>query len=135
MRREVGDKELERQNLLIPQVIELPPGEAALLEQRLDLLDRVGFAVEPFGGAGEYVIRSAPALFPPGDYREALRRMIAEIAEIGASGELDANLEDRLATIACHSVIRAHRKLEREEIRALLRDLDQIDFATQCPHG
>jgi DNA mismatch repair protein MutL len=99
------------------------------------VLERVGFTVEPFGGSGEFVIRSAPALFPSGDYREAIRRMIAEISEIGASGELDANLEDRLATIACHSVIRAHRKLEREEIRALLHDLDQIDFATQCPHG
>jgi DNA mismatch repair protein MutL len=135
MRREVADGAIERQNLLIPQVIELPPGEAALLEQRLDLLDRVGFSVEPFGGSGEYVIRSAPALFAAGDYREAIRRMIAEIAEIGASGELDANLEERLATIACHSVVRAHRKLERDEIRALLHDLDQIDFATQCPHG
>ena len=135
MRREVGEGAIERQNLLIPQVIELPAGEAALLEQRLEMLDRVGFTVEAFGGTGEYVIRSAPALFPPGDYREAIRRMIAELAEIGASGELGANLEERLATIACHSVIRAHRKLEREEIRALLRDLDQIDFATQCPHG
>ena len=135
MRREVADGAIERQNLLIPQMIELPPGEAALLEQRLDLLDRVGFAVEQFGRAGEYVIRSAPALFPAGDYREAIRRMIAEIADIGASGELQEGLEDRLATIACHSVIRAHRKLERDEIRALLSDLDKIDFATQCPHG
>jgi DNA mismatch repair protein MutL len=135
MRREVADGAIERQNLLIPQVIELPPGEAALLDQRLDLLDRVGFAVEQFGRAGEYVIRSAPALFPAGDYREAIRRMIAEIADIGASGELQEGLEDRLATIACHSVIRAHRKLERDEIRALLADLDKIDFATQCPHG
>ncbi len=135
MRREVAEGEIERQSLLIPQVIELPPGEAALLEQRLDLLDRVGFAVERFGRAGEYVIRSAPALFPAGDYREAIRRMIAEIADIGASGELQEGLEDRLATIACHSVIRAHRKLERDEIRALLGDLDKIDFATQCPHG
>ncbi len=135
MRREVADGAIERQNLLIPQVIELPPGEAALLDQRLDLVDRVGFAVEQFGRAGEYVIRSAPALFPAGDYREAIRRMIAEIADIGASGELQEGLEDRLATIACHSVIRAHRKLERDEIRALLADLDKIDFATQCPHG
>jgi len=45
------------------------------------------------------------------------------------------HLEERLATIACHSVIRANRALELEEIEALLRDLDQIDFATQCPHG
>ena len=37
--------------------------------------------------------------------------------------------------MACHSVIRAHRKLEIDEMRALLRELDQIEFATQCPHG
>jgi DNA mismatch repair protein MutL len=43
--------------------------------------------------------------------------------------------EERLATIACHSVIRANRKLEIDEMRALLRELDQIEFATQCPHG
>jgi len=134
MRRQLGNGELERQNLLIPQVLELPAGEAALLEQRLELLDRVGFGVEKFG-RDAYVIRTAPALLPAGDYREALRRMIAEIAEVGESGELREGLEDRLATIACHSVIRAHRKLEKEEIRALLEDLDRIDFATQCPHG
>ncbi|HEY3168239.1 MAG TPA: DNA mismatch repair protein MutL, partial [Candidatus Binatia bacterium] len=58
-----------------------------------------------------------------------------EIAEVGRSEELRDGLEQRLATIACHSVIRAHRKLEREEIRALLEELDRIDFATQCPHG
>ena len=37
--------------------------------------------------------------------------------------------------MACHSVIRANRELELDEMRALLRELDQIEFATQCPHG
>jgi len=134
MRRQLGDGAIERQSLLIPQILELPAGEAALLEQRLELLDRVGFNVEKFG-RNEYVIRTAPALLPAGDYREALRRMIAEVAEVGESESLREGLEDRLATIACHGVIRAHRKLERDEIRALLRQLDEIDFATQCPHG
>jgi len=134
MRRRLGSEEVERQNLLIPQVIELPAGEAALLEQRLELLDRAGFRVEKFG-RNEYVIRTAPALLPAGDYREALHRMIAEVAEIGASESLREDLEDRLATIACHSVIRAHRNLEKAEMHALLADLDRVDFATQCPHG
>ena len=51
------------------------------------------------------------------------------------ASKLREHLEDRLATIACHSVIRANRMLEMDEMRALLSDLDQIDFATQCPHG
>jgi DNA mismatch repair protein MutL len=134
MRHRLKNGEIERQSLLIPQVLELPPGEAALLEPLLELLDRAGFGVEKFG-RDAYVILTAPALLPAGDYREALRRMTAEIADVGESRELGDGLEDRLATIACHSVIRAHRKLDREEIRALFDDLDRIDFATQCPHG
>ena len=134
MRHQLGSGAMEIQNLLVPQIIELPAGEAALLEQRLELLNRVGFGVERFGPNG-YAIRTAPALLPAGDYCEALRRMIAEVAEVGESEEVREGLEERLATIACHSVIRAGRKLEEEEIRALLSELDQIDFATQCPHG
>ena len=134
MRHQLHSGEIERQNLLIPQILELPAGEALLVEQRLELLEQVGFSLERFG-PNAFAIQTAPALLPAGDYREALRRMIAEVAEVGQSEELREGLEERLATIACHSVIRAHRTLEKEEIRALLEQLDQIDFATQCPHG
>jgi DNA mismatch repair protein MutL len=134
MRHQLARGEVERQNLLIPQVLELPVGEAGLLEEQLELLDRLGFGVERFGPNG-YAIRTVPALLPAGDYREALRRMIAEVADVGQSAGLRAGLEERLATIACHGVIRANRKLDKEEIRALLSQLDLIDFATQCPHG
>ena len=69
------------------------------------------------------------------DYSQVVRQMVADLAEVDNSGKLRAHLEDRLATIACHSVIRANRILEMDEMRALLRALDDIDFATQCPHG
>jgi len=134
MRHQLDQGEIERQNLLIPQLLELPVAEAALLEQSLGMVEPLGFSVEAFG-PNTFAIKAVPALFPPGDFREVLRRMVAELAEVGRSAALGEGLEERLMTIACHSVIRANRKLEREEIRALLRELDQIDFATQCPHG
>lgn len=134
MRRALEGGEIETQSLLIPQVLELPYTEAAILEQRLGMVSRLGFTVEPFG-PNTFAIKAAPALLPAGDYREVLREMIAELADIGQSAELRQDLEERLMTIACHSVIRANRRLEREEIRALLSELDRIDFATQCPHG
>jgi DNA mismatch repair protein MutL len=61
--------------------------------------------------------------------------MVAELAEVDVSAKLRQHLEERLATIACHSVIRTNRMLEADEMRALLSDLDRIEFATQCPHG
>jgi DNA mismatch repair protein MutL len=105
-----------------------------LLEQKLDVMERFGFSLEPFGPAS-YAITSAPALLPEGDYAQVVRQMISELAEVDTSARLRQHLEDRLATIACHSVIRANRKLEMHEMRALLEALDGIEFATQCPHG
>ena len=134
MRHQLERGEVERQNLLIPQILELPVSDATLFEQRLGVVEHLGFTVEGFG-PNTFAIKAVPALLPPGDYREVMRGMIAEFAEVGQSAELRQELEERLMTIACHSVIRANRRLDREEIQALLNELDQIDFATQCPHG
>ncbi len=134
MRRQLERGKVERQNLLIPQILQLPVSDAALLEQSRGMLDQLGFTVEEFGPSS-FAITAAPGLLPSGDYREAVRSMLAEVAEVGQSREVRQSLEERLMTIACHSVIRASRKLDREEMRALLGELDQIDFATQCPHG
>ena len=134
LRQQLDAGAVEKQNLLIPQTVELSPGESMLLEQKLAPLERFGFVLEPFG-PGTYAITAAPALLPEGDYVQVVRQMVAELAEVDKSEKLRQHLEERLATIACHSVIRANRKLEIHEMRALLNELDQIEFATQCPHG
>jgi DNA mismatch repair protein MutL len=134
LRKQMRAHAVERQTLLLHQTIELSAGEMMLLEKQLDVLERYGFTLEPFGPSS-YAITAMPALLPEGDYRPVVRQMVAELAEIDQSERLSQHLEERLATIACHSVIRANRQLEMHEIRALLRDLDDTDFATQCPHG
>jgi DNA mismatch repair protein MutL len=134
LRRQLDAGRVERQSLLVPQTVELTAGEMMLLEQKLDVMERFGFSLEPFG-PGAYAILSVPALLPECDYAQIVRQMVAELADVDTSAKLRQHLEDRLATIACHSVIRANRKLEHHEMQALLEALDQIEFATQCPHG
>jgi DNA mismatch repair protein MutL len=134
LRRQLNAGAVVMQNLLIPQTIDLSAGELLLLERKLPEFERFGFLLEPFGPSC-YAITAAPALLPEGDYVQTVRQMIAELAEVDESEKLRQHLEERLATIACHSVIRANRKLEPDEMRALLADLDQTDHATQCPHG
>ena len=134
LRRQLDAGKVESQSLLIPETVELSAGEMLLLEQNLAVMERFGFALEPFG-PGSYAIMAVPALLPAGDSSQVVRQMVAELAEVDVSAKLRQHLEERLATIACHSVIRANRVLEVDEMRALLSDLDQIEFATQCPHG
>jgi DNA mismatch repair protein MutL len=134
LRRQLHDGRVEQQSLLIPQTLELSAGELLLLERKLEILERFGFLVEPFGPSS-YAITAAPALLPEADYVPTVRQMIAELAEVDDSEKLRQRVEERLATIACHSVIRANRKLEPDEMRALLVELDRTERATQCPHG
>jgi DNA mismatch repair protein MutL len=134
LRREITAGEVVKQNLLIPQTLELSAGELLLLERELPQLARAGFVLEPFG-PDCYAVTAVPALLPEGDYRPVVRQWIAELAEVDQSQRFQQPLDERLATMACHSVIRANRKLAMEEMRALLKELDQIEFATQCPHG
>jgi len=134
LRAQLAHGSIDKQRLLVSQLVDLSGGEMMLLEQKLPLLERYGFVLEPFG-PGSYAIKSAPALLPEDDYTQVVKQMVAELAEVDASDRLRQHLEDRLATIACHSVIRANRKLEMTEMRALLAELDKIEFATQCPHG
>jgi DNA mismatch repair protein MutL len=134
LRSQLDRGNVARQSLLMPQSVDLTAGEMMLVEQKLSVLEHFGFTLEPFG-PGAYAITSAPALLPEGDYRQVVRQMVSELADVDTSAKLRQHLEERLATMACHSVIRANRKLEVDEMRALLRELDEIEFATQCPHG
>lgn len=134
MRADLEQGRIERQELLMPQILELPVTEAMVLEEQLGALERAGFTLEAFG-RNTFSLRAVPALLAEGDYRDAVRAMISEFAETGRSAELQHGYRERLMTIACHSVIRANRALEKEEMEALLRQLDDTDFATQCPHG
>jgi len=134
LRQQMEEGNVQRQALLMPQSLELAAGECMLLEKSIPALEELGFTIEPFGPKN-HAITAIPALFPEGDYRQWVREMVSELAEVDHSNKLRQRVEDRLATIACHSVIRANRELEIPEMRALLRELDGIDFATQCPHG
>ena len=134
MREDLERGRIERQELLMPQLLELPVTEAMVLEERLGTLERAGFSLESFG-RNTFSLRAVPALLAEGDYRDAVRAMLSELAETGRSGELHRGYQERLMTIACHSVIRANRTLQKEEMEALLRELDETEFATQCPHG
>jgi len=134
LRSSFSSSALEGQQLLFPETLELLPNESVVLQEKYPLLARLGFEVEHFGGT-TWLLSSVPLTLAAHDYMQTLRDLLEEIAGIGSSCLLEEKLDDMLATIACHSVVRGERHLSVNEIQHLFKRMDNTDFSAHCPHG
>ena len=123
-----------RQSLLIPQVVELPHREVDCLQRYLDPLLRFGLEVEFYGGA-TFVVKAVPALLAGTDPGRLLTDIAEELAEQDQTKSLESMHGNVFARMACHSVVRAGKSMEPEEMEALLEGLDFKPGLLRCPHG
>jgi DNA mismatch repair protein MutL len=123
-----------RQILLIPEVVELEPGAADRLIARAEELATLGLLIESFGD-GAVVVRETPALLGEVAVQGLIRDLADEIEGMGEGLALNERLENVCATMACHSSVRAGRRLTGPEMNALLREMEATPKAAQCGHG
>lgn len=134
LRRQFLAGGVESQRLLFPETLEFTFSEAALVVRFRDDLARIGFELEPFGGAT--VIASAlPRVAAGNDGIRLVRDIVAELAALGTSAAFNDSIDGLLSRIACHSVVRGFHPLDSRQINELLQAMDETDFAASCPHG
>lgn len=121
------------QRLTRPFVLDLYPAEANRIRGWMEHLKEIGFEIERFGG-NSFVVHAIPAALS-GYSPEDLLRGLMETAHEEESKPKWALLAGLAKTAACHGAIRAGQKLQREEIRQLLKDLDETETSATCPHG
>jgi DNA mismatch repair protein MutL len=137
LKRAFANGGISRQLLLIPEVVELDADAAANLCAAAAELERLGLVVESFGEAA-ILVREVPSLLGTCNVKGLLADLAAELAEVEDSEQtrlLAARLDHVLSTMACHGSVRAGRRLNPEEMNALLRDMEQTPFTGQCNHG
>jgi DNA mismatch repair protein MutL len=93
-----------------------------------------GLEAEFYGGRS-FVVKAIPSLIGEADPRRLLQDVSEELTEREQTKQLDLLRTHVLARIACHSVVRAGRTMERREMEALLRLLDEKTGLLRCPHG
>ena len=126
-------KKIPSQTLLSPVVITLPPAQARLLGNQLDVLKHFGFEVEEFG-ASAFQVRAMPGLFADSDPLTALRALVEDFEE--DESPLQSKIEAKVAGRVCKRLaVKAGQILSQEEQRALLNDLERCDSPRTCPHG
>jgi len=133
LRRAYADRSLAMQRMLVPEVVELPPLEVAMLEEAADEVGRLGVEVRAVGDSA-VAVHAVPALLARAQPARIIRDLAGELARAGGRNFRGA-VDLVLATMACHGSIRAGDAISPAEARALLEALDGVDFAGHCPHG
>jgi DNA mismatch repair protein MutL len=125
---------VEIQQLLMPLVLQLTPGQQFEYVRIADELNAYGFDTEPFGQR-TIAIKAAPSGVGPGD----IEKIVFEILEIAEkelrSASLDEIRRNVCATIACRAAIKVNTRLEPKKIEWLLRALSACEYPMTCPHG
>ena len=125
---------VQRQPLLIPEVVELDPSEVTRVIARASELAELGLVIEEFG-PDAVMVREVPAMLGKLDIKGLVRDLADEIAESGNALSLKERLEEVSGTLACHMSVRAGRRLNAEEMNALLREMEATPHSGQCNHG
>ncbi|MEP1235368.1 MAG: DNA mismatch repair endonuclease MutL [Alphaproteobacteria bacterium] len=125
---------VNRQMLLIPEVVEMEEPAVDRLLARADELAEMGLVIEGFG-PGAVVVRETPALLGDMDIQGVIRDLADDLAEYGETIALAERIGDVCATMACHGSIRAGRRLNADEMNRLLREMEATPHSGQCSHG
>jgi DNA mismatch repair protein MutL len=123
------------QGLLTPEIISLSDDDAARLLDYAPVFKSLGLEIESFG-AGAIAIRATPAILGQKiQYQKFLQDLADEINEHDTALGLEEKLHAVLSTMACHGSIRSGRRLNIDEMNALLRQMEAVPQSNQCNHG
>lgn len=134
MKEAMANAQLPIQQLLVPITLQLSEREAELAELQAEVFSSFGFQLQRMGQQ-TMAIRAVPQLLAHGPIEQLVRDIIADLLEHGASTRAQESVNRILGTLACHSSVRAHRKMTIPEMNALLREMEKTDHSGQCNHG
>ncbi len=126
------DREILSQTLLAPVTLRPDAGDCELLEQNGELLNELGFEIEPFG-RGAYILRAVPADILPGDAVPAIEEMLEKLRR-GKAPDVQSVKDELLHTVACKAAIKAGWDTSRAELERIVQEVlsGRVKY---CPHG
>ncbi len=125
---------IRSQALLVPMAISVSEREADVAEQHTQALAELGFELRR-SGPQALSIRAVPTLLADLDPKAIVLDVLTDLREHGSSQTLEQTRNELLSTLACHTSVRANRRLTTPEMNALLRDMEATERSGQCNHG
>jgi len=133
-RQKESDRQIESQNLLLPETFDLTPAQSIAFDQMEPELENLGFGVMRLSGR-TIAVKSVPTDLPPSE----VRNLLAEILDSFAGdkrGHAKSTLRDSIAaSLACKAAVKINMKLTPEKMQWLIDRLLTTSSPTTCPHG
>lgn len=134
MKKLIEGGQLNNQPLLIPITVVLNNKEMNCIDENQELFKQCGFDIAKLTPE-TIIIRHIPALLCETDISQLMHDLISDLLTYESTDRVKQQLQEMLSTMACHSAVRANRKLTITEMNALLRDMEKTDRSNQCNHG
>ncbi|WP_428407043.1 DNA mismatch repair endonuclease MutL [Hyphococcus sp.] len=122
------------QGLLLPEVVDLTTDEVARLEPLMEDFASLGLVMERFG-EDAVMVRETPAMLGEVDIKGLVQSLADDLSSLGQGLALKERLEEVCSSMACHGSVRSGRRLNAEEMNALLRQMEATPHSGQCNHG
>ncbi|SFJ50974.1 DNA mismatch repair endonuclease MutL [Celeribacter neptunius] len=134
LKHQMAEHGVKSQALLIPEIVDLSANDAQMLLEMAEDLAKLGLVIEPFGG-GSIAVRETPAILGRVAAKAMIEDILDELADLGDSFTVQARIEAVLSRVACHGSIRSGRRMQADEMNALLREMEATPHSGQCNHG
>jgi DNA mismatch repair protein MutL len=126
---------IQKQLLLTPDIVEMDDGAMHEILNHAEDLGKLGMEVESFG-PGALAVRSVPAILGArADVKSILHDLADELTEHETAMGLREKINAVLSTMACHGSVRTGRRMNSDEMNALLRGMESTPMSGQCNHG
>jgi DNA mismatch repair protein MutL len=128
------EKNLEVQEMLIPETIDLTPAQYSAFETAQKEFEESGFELMPLSGR-TIAIKAAPALLSLSDARKLILELLTTLEKERRNISLEYFQREIAASIACHAAIKVNMSLTQEKMQWLIDELMKTECPTNCPHG
>ncbi len=135
LKNQMDAGDVASQGLLVPEIMDLEDVKINILIEHQETLSKFGLSIEPFG-QDTIAVQSLPAaLGAKVNIPKLIHDIIDEITEHETTEKLKKSLYEVLSSAACHGSIRSGRRLNADEMNALLRQMEDTESFAHCNHG
>lgn len=125
---------ISSQELLVPLLVQIDPRLASEVDNGQHLWEKLGFRLSLIS-TQEIAVRAVPTMLAGQDLSALLQQWLEDLHQYGVAHVLERQRNEWLAGLACHTAVRANRKLTVPEMNALLRSMERTERSDQCNHG